>query len=93
MIEPSAVPRRRERIAARVVDGRALVVVLDEKALHTLNEVGTRVWELCDGRDVEAIAAALAEEFEVEPGTALADVRRFVGELCEHGALALGSSP
>lgn len=93
MIAARTVPRRAERIAARVVDGKALVVVLDDRHLHTLNEVGTRVWELCDGRDLGEIANALAEEFEVDRATALADVERFVGELCEKGALALEDAP
>ena len=57
MIEVHDIPHRAQRTAARVVEGRALVVVLDDQALHTLNEVGTRVWELCDGRDVAAIAS------------------------------------
>ena len=92
MIDPTAVPRHRERIAARVIDGKALIVILDEKQLHTHNSVRTRVWELCDGRSVEAIAGALVAEFEVEAGAALADVRRFVAELCERGALELGES-
>jgi hypothetical protein len=92
VIEPRSIPRRAERTAARVVAGRALVVVLDDRALHSLNEVGTRVWELCDGRTVAAIAETLANEFEVDAMTALADVRRFVGELHERGALALEES-
>jgi hypothetical protein len=87
----SATPRRNERVAARVVEGKALIVVIDEKQLHRLNEVGTRVWELCDGRSVEAIADAVVDEFEVDKATALSDVERFVDELHKCGALVLGS--
>ena len=92
MIASTAIPRHAERIAARVVDGRALVVVLDDQHLHTLNEVGTRVWQLCDGRSVQEIATTVAREFEVEADAALGDVRRFVSELCQRGALALEAS-
>jgi hypothetical protein len=81
-------PTRHARIADRVVDGKALIVVIDRKRLHTLNAVGTRVWELCDGgRSVAAIADAIAAEFEVERATALADVQRFVAELQALGAI------
>lgn len=83
----AAVPRRNPRIAARVVDGKALIVVIDGKQLHTLNEVGTRVWELCDGRSVEEIASQIVAEFEVDLDRARADVLRFVAELDELGAL------
>ena len=48
-------------------------------AEHDLNDVGSRIWELCDGqRSVEQIAAALAEEFEVEPQAARTDALEFV---------------
>jgi pyrroloquinoline quinone biosynthesis protein D len=92
VIAVTATPRRNERVAARVVEGKALIVVIDEKKLHTLNEVGTRVWELCDGRSLDAIAAAIVDEFEVDVQTALRDVQRFVGELRALGALELESA-
>jgi hypothetical protein len=92
-IAPDQVPRRAERIAARTLDGKALIVVLDQKRLHTLNPVGTRVWELCDGRSVAAIAATLAAEYDVSAAAALADVQRFVAELCDQGALEVGGAP
>jgi hypothetical protein len=82
-------PRQSPRIAARVVDGKALIVVIDHKQLHTLNEVGTRVWELCDGRSVAAIAQALQAEFAVDEATALRDVQQFVQQLQAIGALDL----
>jgi hypothetical protein len=83
-------PRRNPRIAARVVDGKALIVVVDAKRLHTLNEVGTRVWELCDGRSVHAIAEVLVAEFAVGLADAQRDVARFVAELERLGALEPG---
>ena len=86
-IATSVVPKRNPRTAARVVDGKALIVVVDQKQLHTLNSVGTRVWELCDGRDIGAIASVVASEFEVDRATALADVQQFVQQLTELGAL------
>jgi hypothetical protein len=89
VIAQDAKPKRSPRIAARVVDGKALIVVIDHKQLHTLNEVGTRVWELCDGRSVAAIAEALQAEFAVDSATALSDVQRFVHELQAIGALEL----
>ena len=92
MIAGDAKPTRNPRIAARVVDGKALIVVIDQKQLHTLNAVGTRIWELCDGRSVAAIADALVAEFEVDAMTALRDVQRFVAELGALGALETGAA-
>lgn len=87
MIVEHRKPVRNPRIAARVVEGKALLVVIDNKQLHTLNEVGTRIWELCDGRSVGAIADVITEEFEVDRGSALGDVEHFVLELQRIGAL------
>jgi hypothetical protein len=91
-VEPDSVLRQAERTASRVLDGRAVVVVIDRQHLHTLNRVGTRIWELCgeNGRSVGELADALAREFEVDRATALADVLRFAEELLEVRALELG---
>jgi len=77
------------RTASRVVEGRAVVVVIDTQALHTLNAVGTYVWERAEGRTVGEIVDSLVEEFDVERGRAEADVCAFVEKLVALGALEL----
>jgi hypothetical protein len=84
--------RQCERVAARVVDGKAVVVVIDAQKLHVLNAVGTRVWELADGRTVGAIAQAITREFAVDETRARSDVLRFVEELAAVGAVELAVS-
>lgn len=92
-LDPRTTIRQVERIASRVIDGRAVVIVLDAQRLHTLNEVGTRVWELADGRSIESLVEALVEDFEVDRATALADAQRFVTELGTLGALEIEVPP
>lgn len=92
MIVETAIPKRSERIAARVVEGKLLLVLIDQKQLHTLNQVGTRVWELCDGRNLTAIARSIVDEFEIDEATALRDVQRFVQELNRIGALTVDAA-
>jgi hypothetical protein len=85
-----SVPRKSERIASRAVDGKALVVVLDSRKLHTFNVVGTRVFELCDGaRDVAAIAHQIAVEFQVDAVRAEHDALTFLAQLIAEGAVEL----
>lgn len=92
-LSASSVPRKSERIASRAVDGKAVVVVLDARKLHTLNAVGTRVFELCDGkRDVSAIATTIAEEFAVERGVAERDALTFITQLIAEGAVEVVSA-
>lgn len=88
-IDPETTVRQSERTASRVIDGKAVVIVLDAQKLHTLNEVGTRVWELADGRSLASIADALAADFEVDRETALADAMRFADQLRALGAIDL----
>jgi hypothetical protein len=87
-MKEQAVYQRAERSAFRVIGGAAVVVVIDQNTLHTLNEVGTRVWELLDGsRSLGEITDVIVDEFEVERPDALADVDRFVEELLGLGAV------
>lgn len=92
MIAEGSVPRRSERIASRVLEGQALIVVIDDQQLHMLNEVGARVWELCDGRTVSEIVGTIVEEFEVSAQQASSDVQRFLAELQRVGALQTEAS-
>jgi hypothetical protein len=57
--------RQSERTASRVIDGKAIVITIDQNELHVLNGVGTRVWQLLDGRELGAVVEAIVAEFEV----------------------------
>jgi len=65
---------------ATVIHGEAAVVTPQDSRLHILNEVGTRVWELCDGdgASVSEIVAALMEEYEIDATVARAEVEAFL---------------
>jgi len=76
------------RTAARVVDGHALVIVIDDRRLHSLNGVGTRVWELADGsKTIGQIADEIVREFDVTRDVALEHTIEFVQQLMSIGAL------
>jgi hypothetical protein len=84
----AGLPRRSERTAFRAVGGEGLVMVVDRNALHRLNDVGSRVFELCDGQtSIDAMAEAIAKEFVVDAPTARADVQNFITELAATGAI------
>jgi hypothetical protein len=88
-LSPESVLQKVSAQASRVTRGEALVVLIEKRTLHRLNDVGTRVWELCDGRSLGEIACAISREFEVEPAQAASDVLAFVEELLGLGALQL----
>lgn len=78
--------RQSERTASRVIDGKAVVITIDQNELHVLNGVGTRVWELVDGRPLHSIIDQIVSEFDVERERAARDVCAFAEKLLAIGA-------
>jgi len=83
-------PRRHPDTAFRKVGDEGGLVVLPGRAeVKVLNPVGIAVFSLLDGsRDVDALAAKVAEEFDIETDQARADVAEFLDELQRDGLLA-----
>jgi hypothetical protein len=83
-------PMPHPQVAARIVDGAAVIVLADTGEVTLLNPVGTRVWELCDGsRTAGEIVEMITTEFEVAPEQALQDVENFLEELVQAQAVVL----
>jgi hypothetical protein len=84
------IPVPHPQVAARTVDGSAVIVLADTGEVTVLNPVGTRVWELVDGlRSVGDIARMIEAEYEVGWEQAQQDVYDFVKTLAEAGAITL----
>jgi hypothetical protein len=82
--------RRHPDVAFRVIDGQAVIVVPATQSMHTLNEVGTFIWQKCEGRTADEVVAAVVEEFEVDDATARADLDAFAKDLSAKKMLELG---
>jgi hypothetical protein len=83
---------RNPATAWRTIEGEAVILSLDTKVFRGLNAVGSRVWELIDGRrSVDEIAALVAGEFQVAPEAAARDVRAFVETLLAKGLATAAS--
>lgn len=82
------------QVATRVVDGEALIVLADSGQVNVLNPVGTRMWELMDGtKNVQQIADAICEEFDVTEDEAKRDLEEFVQQLIQANAILLQDKP
>jgi hypothetical protein len=91
---PDRYPLQNPLAAWRVYDGEAVIVSPADSTLHTLNEVGTLVWEAADGRTpVAAIVARLCSQYDVETPEAERDVEAFVERLREKGLITLLDAP
>jgi len=73
---------RDENVAWRIIDGEAIILSAEDSSVHSLDEVGTKIWELADGKKtVKEIIEALHEEYDVEFDQLKQDVLDFITEL------------
>jgi hypothetical protein len=80
--------RQNPQTASRVIDRVAFVVTTNGNKLHTLNRVGTHIWEfVAEPRGIDEIARAVEEQFEVDTSVARADAERFCSKLVSLGLI------
>lgn len=79
---------RRVRVApsvlSREVHGEAVLLQLDSGEYFGLDEVATRIWQLISEHgDLQAVEAAMCDEYLVEPDAASRDLQALVGQLLD----------
>jgi coenzyme PQQ biosynthesis protein PqqD len=73
---------RDENVAWRIIGDEAVLLSAEDSSVHSLDAVGTRIWELCDGeKTVSEIVDQVVSEFDVDRETAEKDVVEFIEEL------------
>jgi coenzyme PQQ synthesis protein D (PqqD) len=91
LLAPTAVLTPSRDVIARDIAGEHLLVPVrsgaaDMDCLFTADGAGAFVWTCLDGRrDLAAVARLVADEFDVDPDTALGDVARFAADLVDAG--------
>jgi pyrroloquinoline quinone biosynthesis protein D len=60
-------------------------VLFADGFMVTLNILGTEIWKLCDGRELDDIIAALVNQFDVEEDLLRKDILLFLDELAGKG--------
>jgi hypothetical protein len=82
-------PRPRERVLVERIEDETVLLDLDSGLYFALNEVGARVWELCDGeRNVDDIVEIITGEFDAPEATVRADIVELLAHLAREGLLA-----
>jgi hypothetical protein len=78
--------RQNPQTASRVIERVAFVVTTNGNKLHTLNRVGSYIWELAEEpRAIDEISRAVEEQFEVDEAVARSDAERFCDKLVSLG--------
>ena len=94
MIDAGKYPAAHAQVAARIVDGAAVIVLADSGLVQVLDEIGTRVWELMDGsRTVAQVVQAIENEYEVSLEQATRDVVELTQNLLDAQAIVLKDAP
>jgi outer membrane protein assembly factor BamB len=81
-------------VVAETLDGEATIVDLDNGVYYALNESGTFIWDqLVAGAPVDAIAAALAEAYELNGDDPAKVVAELVEQLNGQKLIVPGAGP
>ncbi len=83
-------PKQAPHTVAELVDGQAVIINLRRGAYVALNETGSFLWERLDGEtSLEAIARALAEDYDVDIAVTRPDVLDLARELLAEDLITL----
>lgn len=87
-------PRRPDHVVWKVLEGRGILLNIEDGSYFEANPTALAVWQQCDGRTApEKIAAGVAREFRVDPERAEKDVAAFLRELRRRQLLATTRPP
>jgi len=85
---------RTEATAFRIIDNEAVILNLNTGVYYSLNEVGSRIWKLCDGSHmVKDIARAISKELEAQERKVEKDVLELLGDLLREGLVGIYENP
>jgi len=71
-------------VAAKDVDGEAVLINLKNGMYYSMDQVGGYIWSLIEGGyDLDAIADMVAKRYEVEKSVANTDIEALVQQLLE----------
>jgi hypothetical protein len=77
-----------QEIAAKVIDGEAIIINLATGNYYSMDNVGAFTWEkLAVGHSLQEVATAISAHYEVLYEHALTDVERLTTELLQEGLL------
>ena len=86
--------RRKEQVIAQESSGALVLFNMDDGQYYSLNEIGNRIWELCDGsRSVGQVVSILCEEYDSPAEIVNRDALELLEELVLADMLMEGPQP
>ena len=84
MLDPDERFRHRDRVLAQRAAETLVLLDLDGGQYYALDEVSSRIWELCDGSlSVAKVVEAICADFDAPPEEITSDVLDFLEELID----------
>lgn len=82
MMNLQSYPQRKEQVIAQKASSDFLLFDMNDGNYYSLNEVGCRIWELCDGNhSVAQVIETLAAEYDAPAESLAKDVLDLIEEL------------
>ena len=73
-----------QEVAAKVIDGEAIIINLTTGVYYSLDPTGSEIWSLLEARhDLDTTVGHLCGRFDVSEGACRSDVERLVEQLLE----------
>jgi hypothetical protein len=92
MLNSSSLRPNEEEVAAKVLDGEAIMINLSNGFYYSMDKVGAFIWELvASGSTLDTMVASLIQRYDVSAERAQADLERLVAQLLEEN-LVLASN-
>ena len=86
--------RRKEQVIAQENSGTLVLFNMDDGQYYSMNEIGSRIWELCDGsRSVGQVVSILCEEYDSPAEIVNRDALELLEELVVADLLMEGPQP
>ncbi len=90
MFSLNTYPHRSDEMVWRAIDNEIVILTADGRSIHTLNRMGSAIWELCDGtRNFGEIISLICERFDVSFEEAHADIIEFAAQLSDKKILEM----
>jgi len=92
MVSKDSYINKTDKVAYRIIDHEAMVVTSGSNKLYVFNRVGSKIWELANGKtNIKEIAGTIHEKFNVAYEQALEDTIEFAEELSRKTLLEVKS--
>ena len=75
--------KKRENLVSEDIDDEIIVFDIENEQFYEFEGIGSFIWNRIDGNNVDSIAEAVCDEYEIDKETALEDTLSFINDLYE----------